>query len=554
MLIADLERHVIERGAEPCLMHRHSSGYDVLTFSQFADISDQFATAVRRLAKAESSGVVLIILRHHVMQLPLFVGCMKAGLIPCFLPFPSVKQDPALYWKTHQEVVNRSRPALIVTYGELLEGVTKIVTPSDTPVADIAALEGTGISYPHPDEDRIALLQHSSGTTGLKKGVALTYRQIACQVASYAAVARLDRTSIIISWLPYYHDMGLFTAFLAPLSIGATIVSIDPFEWVQKPEIFLDLIQRFHGTHSWMPNFAFNYIVNTVPPDRIYDLSSLRALINCSEPVRAATFEVFLNRFGESGLSRSRLKACYAMAETCFAVSQTPFDSDYEIAWYDAEKLERCSHAVPCELGSAGARPYVSNGPVIGGIDVRILTDSPAPPGDLPAGVPVGEIAVRGTFVFKGYFANDGGATAAFPGEWHRTGDIGFIDEGCLFVTGRKKDILILHGRNYYAHDIEAAAALVAGIIPGRVVALGFVNDAAGSEEAIILAETDTPVEEHKALQREVKQRVYGTLALTPRKVELVRRGWLIKTTSGKISRFENLTRFLAADRGQEPP
>jgi len=584
VLLEDLARHAAVRGEKPCLVHWENGSSEVLTFSDFAAISDRLAEAVQRLARPQSSSVVLIILKHHILQLPLFVGCMKAGFIPCFLPFPSVKQDPALYWKTHEEVVTRSQPALVVTYMELLDGLASITRASGTPIADILALDGEAAPFAPPDADRIALLQHSSGTTGLKKGVALTYGQIARQVTSYAAATGLSADSIIVSWLPYYHDMGLFTAFLIPLTIGATIVSMDAFEWVLQPYSILDLVERFRGTHCWLPNFAFAHIVTATPDDRAFDLRSLEALVSCSEPVRAGTLDTFLERFQGSGIRPTMLKACYAMAETCFAVSQTAQGRGYGVAWYDAAEIERHGRAVRLQEGDPGARPYVSNGRPIDGIEVRILPHPSAPLdhddlgsdrskimnvidskglerdaggkpvsafphpalGDPLLGVPVGEIAVRGAFVFRDYFANPQATAAAFDGDWYKTGDIGFIDEGQITISGRSKDLLIVHGRNYHAHDIEAAASSVEAIVPGRVVAIGVMNEAVGSEEAIILAETDAPVEMHQALRREIKRRIYGALELTPQKVLLIPRGSLVKTTSGKISRSENLARYLA--------
>jgi len=546
MLLADLERHVLERGEKPCLVHWRDGACDVVSYAQFAEISNSLAAALRRDARKDSSGVVLIFLKHHMKQLPLFVACMKAGLIPCFLPFPTVKQDPALYWATHADVVARSRPALIVTYPELMESVTGIAKDSGAPVVDVDALVGRAATFQPPEEGVIALLQHSSGTTGLKKGVALTYGQIARQVSSYATVAGVGSDSVIVSWLPYYHDMGLFTAFLMPLSIGATVVSIDAFEWVQQPDLLLGLIQRFHGTHCWLPNFAFGHIVNATAADRMYDLRSLQSLVSCSEPVRAATLEKFLLRFQPMGVDPRSVKACYAMAETCFAVSQTPARERYTVTWYDSRQIDLHGRALRRPDGAVGARPYVSNGAAIDGVDVRILADAPNLASDAGEGAFVGEIAMRGGFVFSGYFANAEATAKAFDGEWYKSGDIGFIDDGQIYVSGRRKEMLIVHGRNYYAHDIESVAGAVEGVIPGRVVVFGVTDEAVGSEEAIILAETDAPAQAHLAMRRELKRRVYGALELTPKKVEFVPRGSLVKTTSGKLSRSENLRRYLA--------
>lgn len=548
MLLRHLDRHAAELGPRPCLIHWQADSYHVLTYAQFAEFSNRLAAAIKSHATAGPAGVVFLIVKHRLMQLPLFVGCMRAGFIPSFLPFPSAKQDPDLYWQSHAEVIERTRPAAIVTYGDLMDGVAAIADKFGVPVLDIDHLDGEPETLSLPGDDSIALLQHSSGTTGLKKGVALTYRQIDRQVQSYVKAAGLDQSSIVVSWLPYYHDMGLFTAFVTPLSVGATIVSFDAFEWVAQPDLLLRLIERFRGTHCWLPNFAFNHLVNTALTDRRFDLTSVKSLVSCSEPVRSSTFDLFAARFEAEGMPRSKLRACYAMAETCFAVSETPLGAGYEAVWYDAESIEGAARAVRRPPGTPGSRPYVSNGAAIEGIDIRILAEASAP---LAAGVPVGEILVRGEFVFSGYFANEAITRDAFHGEWYRTGDIGFIDNGQLFITGRKKDILIVHGRNYYAHDIEAVASSVPGIVPGRTVALGVMNELVGSEEAIILAETELGEMEHPALQRKVKQRIYGALELTPRKVQLVPPGSLIKTTSGKISRSENLARFLAATRSE---
>ena len=156
---------------------------------------------------------------------------------------------------------------------------------------------------------------------GLKKGVRLTFRQIAAQVAAYVPTIQLSESSTLVSWLPLYHDMGLFTAFIIPMTVGATVVSIDPFEWVRQPPLLLELIERFHGSRVFMPNFAFNHIVNSTPPDAHYDLRSMIAFFSCSEPVKPASFDYFLNQFTNSGVDATKLQTCYAMAEACFPFS-----------------------------------------------------------------------------------------------------------------------------------------------------------------------------------------------------------------------------------------
>jgi fatty-acyl-CoA synthase len=548
MILCDLKRHAGDRATSPAIVHWGDDTYRTISFAECDHLSDRLGAAVGAKAKIGSQ-VVLIVLNHHRLQLPLFLGCMKAGLTPCFLPFPSAKQDADLFWRAQAAVFQRTDAALIVTYTDPAERISAVVAPSGVLVVDVdELLLGAGAdAYASslPNDDDVALLQHSSGTTGLSRGVALSYRQISAQIRAYAAVADVGSASVVVSWLPYYHDMGLFTGFLIPISVGATVVCIDPFEWVQRPQSILELTQKFCATHCWMPNFAFNHILNTIPDGQAYDLRSLRALINCSEPVRSATLQRFGERFARCGLAPSALKACYAMAETCFAVSQTPVSERYKLSWYDSARLDRDHRALRCELDVPHARACVSNGPVIDGVEVRIRSDLDASAEDVDAGTPVGEIELRGRFVFGGYYRNDEATAAAFGAGWYRTGDIGFVDDGELFIIGRKKDVLIVHGRNFYAHDIEAIVSSLAGIVPGRVVAIGVPNDESGTEEAVILAETDEPCTAHNALRREVKRAVFSSLGLTARAVEFKPRGWLIKTTSGKISRAHNLAKYL---------
>jgi fatty-acyl-CoA synthase len=549
MILRDLKRHARERAAHPCLVHSSEGTDRTICFDECDAMSDRLAAAIQASAKV-GSRVVLLMLKHNALQLPLFLGCMKVGLIPCFLPFPSAKQDSTLFWRAQAAVFQRTDAALVVTYGALVDQIKPLVSPAGVSVVDVDALDRCAASVTVstvPHEDDIALLQHSSGTTGLGKGVALSYRRISAQIAAYAPAAQVGPSSVIVSWLPYYHDMGLFTGFLIPVSLGATVVCMDAFEWVQRPQSILELTERFHATHCWMPNFAFNHILNTVGDEQTYDLRSLTALVNCSEPVKPATLRRFADRFADSGVAPRALKACYAMAETCFAVSQTPADMPYKLGWYDSHELDQRSRAVRSAPGAPGARAYVSNGPVIDGVEARVRTES-APSNDETFGAAVNEIELRGRFVFGGYYRTPQATAAAFDDGWYRTGDIGFFDGGELFVVGRKKDVLIVQGRNFYAHDIEAIVSSTAGIVPGRVVAIGIANDASGTEEAVILAETDMPRTAHDALRRQVKRALFGSLGLMPRTIELRPRGWLVKTTSGKISRAHNAAKYLSSD------
>jgi len=201
-----------------------------------------------------------------------------------------------------------------------------------------------------------------------------------------------------------------------------------------------------------------------------------------------------------------------------------------------------------------GALQYLSCGRPIDGIDVRIVPADGATEIHESLRPSVGEIEVRGGYVFAGYFRNDAATKAAFVQGWYRTGDLGFFVDGELYICGRKKDLLIVHGRNYYAHDIEAIAGEVPNVRPGRVVAFGMDDLDTGSEEAIILLETASanPGQEQE-LRRAVKEAIFDRMELTVRSVVIVPSGSLIKTTSGKPSRVQNKSRY-ALSRAEARP
>lgn len=555
-LIDRVDAHAERAPDRPFLIHWQDGQYRVMTFGDLRETARRAAAALAALPGADAtSDVVLLFLKHHPLQVPAYLGAMMAGLVPSLMSFPTPKQDPDLYWASHAALIRRIRPRAIVAYEALLDHLRPLaeeVSARIVTIDRIAQRSGDGVCLRRSGDDT-ALLQHSSGTTGLKKGVALTFAQIGAQAEAYAPAVGLCERSTVVSWLPYYHDMGLFTALLIPLTVGATVVSIDAFEWVAQPDLLFRLIDRFGGTHCWLPNFAFQHLVNTVPSDdpAAYRLDGMARFVSCSEPVKPATLDAFADAFAGRGVRPEQLAACYAMAETGFAVSQSARGRRAGVRWYDADILATRGRAVPAVPDRPGSRPLVSNGTPLAGIEVRILPlaerpDRPRASGPGP-GAEVGEIAVRGAVVFAGYHADPSATEAALEAGWYRTGDVGFVDDGELYVSGRIKDVIIVHGRNFYAHDIEEIVSGEAGVLPGRAVAIGVGSAQTGSEEVVVLAETRVEGgEAQRALKRAIKHAVFSRLELTVQSVRLVRPGWLTKTSSGKISRSENLARYRA--------
>jgi acyl-CoA synthetase (AMP-forming)/AMP-acid ligase II len=486
--------------------------------------------------------IVLIILVHGVDAHAAFMACMFIGAIPGFMPLPSSKQDPTLYWRHHRDVFSHTKPRAILADRLILEDLSVAADGTGTTIlrADLVEETHASVNLSPPGESAIALLQHSSGTTGLKKGVQLSYHAIVEQLSAYQNALGLQNVSgaRIVSWLPLYHDMGLMTSFLMPIWLGIPIVSIDPFEWTANPSLFFEGIEAYKATHGWVPNFALLHHVRSVRGNRTWDLSSLRALICCSEPNKPQAFDAFVERFGAWGLNSAALQCCYAMAETVFAVAQTEIGAPARRLAVDRARLQT-QGIVTAPRDDGDKIVLLSNGRPIAGCGIRILKDQ-AFAGERE----VGEVCVRATYLFSGYYNNIDATSQAFHEDWFRTGDLGFLDQGEVFIVGRKKDIIIVKGKNITAHDVEATVSGVPAVKPGRVVAFGVYDPSVGSEQLVIVAEQRDSDLDKTAATRLIMHAVFQDTGVSCGDVRVVEKGWLVKTTSGKMSRAENARKY----------
>ncbi len=508
--------------------------------------------SVFRAGGARPGDVILLSLPLCTDLIGGFLGALCAGCVPSFMPIPSVKQDPALFWSSHNRLFARLGGGLILTTAanraaiatHVRDATMTVLTPDDLGTAPASDDERV-----HPwRPDDVACLQHSSGTTGLKKGVAMSFAAINAQLDAYARSLGIGRDDTIVSWLPLYHDMGFVACLLLPLALGTRCVLLDPFEWLVDPLVFFEVIERHAGTFAWLPNFAFAHLVRAAGEDpraddaaeadgRRADLSSLRALVDCSEACRPETLAAFERRFAGWGLRPSCLRTCYAMAETVFAVTQSvegraPLSVRVERAMLEEGRVV---------VTDGGGVALVSSGVPLAGVDLAILDEH-----HQVAGLDrVGQIAVRAPFLFAGYHGEPERTSAAFRDGFYLTGDLGFRMGDDLFVLGRRDDLLVLLGRNVYANEVEALLGDVPGLKPGRVLALGLHDDAVGSQQLIVLAErSDDRVA--AGVRTGVRSRLEGVLGITPKRIVFVEAGWLVKSTSGKINRGENRRKYLS--------
>ncbi len=481
--------------------------------------------------------VVVIILQHGEPLVYAFWGAVLHGAVPAILPPLTEKLLPDRYRKDLAALVQVTRPRAIVTYPEFASEVERAIQVSG--IAGVAPIVVREVAPAEPDfaslggmkrsADDIVLLQHSSGSTGLQKGVALSHRAIFNQLDAYAPAIALSESDTIVSWLPLYHDMGLIASFVMPVLRRVPLVLMSPFDWVRAPVRLMQAITRYRGTLTWLPNFAYNFCATRIRERDLegVDLSSLRAVINCSEPVYHASHRIFLQKFERYGLRQNALATCYAMAENTFAVTQSAI----------GEPIARN------EGGGIGNAGQVSSGRPLPNVRLRILSEDRR---DLPEGA-IGEIALQSDCMLSEYYHRPDATERAFFDGFYLTGDLGYVREGEVYVTGRKKDLIIVGGKNVYPQDLEQLVSEVAGVRAGRVAAFGVFNEEAGTEDVVIVAEAESDDEaERERVAEAIRQHVTRNSDVAVRQVVLVDARWLIKTSSGKVARSANKEKYLA--------
>ena len=504
----------------------------VLTYGRLVEGAAGIAAQLAQ-AGVQPGQVVVIILPHGELLIDAFWGASLHGAIPSILPPLNEKLSPEKYRRDLAALIGVTQPGAIVTDPAFAPEVRQAVQHSGRTVAVLAlqqpayaSPEFASLAGAHGRVDDIALLQHSSGTTGLQKGVALSHRAVFHQLQAYAPAINLSPNDVIVSWLPLYHDMGLIASFVMPVLRRVPLVLMSPFDWVRAPARLLQAISTHKGTLCWQPNFAYNFCATRVRERDLagVDLSSMRAFVNCSEPCYRHSHAVFAQKFVDYGLRADALHTCYAMAENTFAVTQ--------------------SAAAPSSIES-GSELHLSCGRPLANTRIRILGEDGVA---LPDGQ-TGEIVVQSDCMLSSYYHRDDLTAQAFVDGHYRTGDLGYLSGGELFVTGRKKDLIIIGGKNVYPNDLEQLAGEVDGVHAGRVAAFGVYDAEAGTEEVVVVAESDaTADDERERVGDNVRAHITRNSDVAVRIVQIVPARWLIKTSSGKVARSANRDKYLAKD------
>ena len=530
---------------------RDEDDAQTITFGEF------ICAAVAQAANFRVGGLqpgdrVILVMPQDIPLMVAFAGAMLAGAVPAILAYPNFKVDPAKYSSGLAGVSANLQARLVIVdqnFPDELLGCLSLAHGAELArdQFSFSSLSGkapvfTDIACKAGD---IAFIQHSAGTTGLQKGVALSHSSVLTQLRHLASSLRIDDADRIYSWLPLYHDMGLIACFIMPMVYHLPVVMQSPLDWVIRPATMLRLVSDYRCTLAWVPNFSLQFLARRVrSEDRVhFDLSSLRALINCSEPVRARSMDDFWDFYAPCNLKQDVLQSSYAMAENVFAVTQSELDRAPRRLYVDMKQLVEKQVATAAAESAHGSVCFVSSGRCLSGNQVRIVATNGA---DLPDGH-VGEILIRSDSLFEGYYNRPDLTETAIRDGWYWSGDLGFSINGELFVIGRKKDLIITAGKNIYPQDIEELVSSHPAIRDGRVVAFGMYNSDLGTEDIIVVAETDSEENLRHAdeIERAVRNAIVAELDVAPRAVYLRPPKWIVKSTAGKPARSTTREKLL---------
>ena len=510
------------------------------------------------LALPKDRAVVLILLPHSPELFLLQLGLVLQGHIPAILAWPTNRVDPEKYQRNLVHQLSQLPADQLLTLPRLAENLAASL-PYPTiglSIGNVSSFEklfpagsvSEGLEqgeFPHrdsPPSPDALFLQFSGGTTGAQKAIVVTAAMLSEQLQQLGEVLQFTEDDSVVSWLPLYHDMGLIACYWMPLWHGASSTQIAANDWIINPELLLKYISRYRATFCWLPNFSFSYLAQRRElMKQAYRLESMRAWINCSEPVRLKSITEFADAFADWGVRKESLQASYAMAETVFAVTQSKLGD--ELRTVPRNRVNRGNHAYADLAFDLIDDVYVSSGEPVANTEVKIIASD----GSTSPVAVAGEIYVRTPSLFSGYWGAEGFQTHSLQNGWHATGDYGFLANGELFVIGRFKDIVIVGGNNIFPEDVEAVVNTIPGVYPGRVVAFGVEDKDYGTQSLAVVAEMKDAFSEEAAavLEAAIRTLVLTAIGTAPRYVAVVPPRWIVKSTAGKISRRETHARFL---------
>jgi acyl-CoA synthetase (AMP-forming)/AMP-acid ligase II len=492
------------------------------------DLLDRTRLTARRLmAHGVRPGDRVVIVLPTGRDFPLvFYGILAAGgvAVPIYPPASQAQIPEFLRSLRRVLLLTGSRTVVTIDFlADLMAEDQEIAANTDVVTTTALAERETTDPLPVPGPSDLALIQFSSGSTGDPKGICLSHRNIVANV--HAFQRRMDvveSQDVVVSWLPLYHDMGLIGTMIGSVVTRIPLVLASPIDFLRGPSLWFRLLSEYRVTIAVAPQFALNLCLRRVAPESLegLDLSSLRVLLNGAEPVHADSIREFEQTYAPLGLRRGVVTPCYGLAEHTLAVTMGRYGEEPRVRLVPGERIRTAT--------------AVSSGRPIAGTTVAIIGDR----GERLPELTVGEIAVRSASVGHGMLTEAGMTPLTDDDGWLRTGDLGFLAEGELYVVGRTKDLILAAGRNLHPVDLERAASTVSGVRPGRVIAFAVDDEVLGTQAVVVAAETRLrAADDLVRCAAEIRGRLLGGFAIAPRDVVLLTAGHIPLTSSGKPRR-----------------
>jgi acyl carrier protein len=557
-LLAALAWHVEAHPDRPHLRVLGTDGRaEELTYAELWREAGRVAAGLRARG-VPVGGTVALMLPTGRSYFTSFVGILLAGAIPAPIYPPGRPSALEEHLRRHARVLDNAQASALVTVAEA-RPLARLLTPTVPTLRHVVTpdeLVGDATAVRPPDlaPGDTALLQYTSGSTGDPKGVVLSHANLLANIHAMRHAGGLTVDDVFVSWLPLYHDMGLIGSWLLSLTAGLPFVVMSPLAFLARPSRWLWAMHEHGGTVSGGPNFGYELCLRRVADDELegLDLSTWRLAFNGAEPVSPATVTGFAARFSAHGFAPGAMTPVYGLAEASVALTVPPIGRGAVIDRVAREPLRREGRAAPAPADDDQAVRFVACGPPLRGHEVRIVDRQGNPLGERQEGV----VQFRGPSATSGYHRNERATRQLFVDGWLDTGDLGYLADGELHLTGRRKDLIIRAGRNLHPSELEEAVGAVDGVRRGCVAVVAAADPASGTERLVVIAETrETDEAQLAELRREAGAAVLEVAGTPPDEVRLVGPGAVPKTSSGKIRRAEARGRYERGelDRVQRP-
>ncbi len=516
----------------------------------YRELREDALAAARRLMAAgvDPKDRVALIAETGADFAALFFGAIYAGAWPVPLPLPTSFGGRDHYVDQLSVQLKSCDPAILLfpaELGEMAGAAAEVCGFKSASWEDFATAEESGDPLPEAGPDDIAYLQYSSGSTRFPHGVAVSHKAVLSNLAAHGHGMKLEPADRCVSWLPWYHDMGLVGCFLSPVANQVSTDYLKTEDFARRPLAWLDMISAADGTVlSYSPTFGYDICARRIGSQskvsERFNLARWRVAGNGADMIRPDVMQAFTDAFAPAGFNAKSFLPSYGLAEATLAVSIMPPGEGIVVELVEETELSG-------ETGGDGRpkrfRSIVNCGKPVLGMEVEIRSDS----GEVLPERSVGKVWCRGSSVMEGYFRDEEATEACMVDGWLDTGDMGYLSAGYVYIVGRAKDMIIINGKNHWPQDIEWAVEQLAGFKAGDIAAFA-ITTPGGEETPAVLVQCRTSDDAERARLRDaIREKVRSVIGMNC-VVELVPPRTLPRTSSGKLSRAKARNLYLSGE------